>query len=286
MLKQSRVIVKNVCMDVIDFIDSSFPDNVKDAMEKHFKVVDVETSSKSDINLKVCKSEELNYTKSTGNTLTNNKMGNMSAMKQDIIWKTKIHPNQILGADVPRQNLLRVALNASVSDFSWCALLCGHQEKNLEMFANLQDFDINEGIGGTKVTTNGQGEFELRGVAADVPLEVHVSAKALCPITVEQTVALGQTKGPIQLTLRPAGRIEITVQTSQLFAAAQARFVGDGADGVAPASAVLRGKKGALEGLQPGTWEVTFMAMGNRNADSAPKQTVNVIAGQTTSVTF
>ena len=76
------------------------------------------------------------------------------------------------------------------------------------------------------------------------------------------------------------------MQTSQLFAAAQARFVGDGADGVAPASAVLRGKKGALEGLQPGTWEVTFMAMGNRNADSAPKQTVNVIAGQTTSVTF
>ena len=142
------------------------------------------------------------------------------------------------------------------------------------------------GIAGTKLTTNGQGEFELRGVAADVPLEVRVSAKALCPITVEQIVGLGQTKGPIELTLRPAGRIEITVQTSQLFAAAQAKFVGDGADGVDPVSAVLRGKEGALEGLQPGTWEVTFMAMGNRNADSAPKQTVDVVAGQTTAVTF
>jgi hypothetical protein len=49
---------------------------------------------------------------------------------------------------------------------------------------------------------------------------------------------------------------------------------------------MLRGKNGTLEGLHPGTWEVTFMAMGNRNADSAPKQTVNVIAGQTASVTF
>jgi hypothetical protein len=113
-------------------------------MEKHVKAVEDETSGKYDIDPKLCKSKELNYTKSTGCTLSKNKMENVSAEKQDIIWKTKIHPNQILGADVPRHNLLRVALNASVSDFSWCALLCGHQEKNLEMFANLQDFDINE----------------------------------------------------------------------------------------------------------------------------------------------
>jgi hypothetical protein len=119
-----------------------------------------------------------------------------------------------------------------------------------------------------------------------VPLEIHVSAKALSPITVEQTVARGETKGPIQLTLRAAGRIEITVQKAQLFASVQAKFVGDGADGIDPVITMLRGKNGTLEGLQPGTWEVTFMAMGNRNADSAPKQTVNVIAGQTASVTF
>jgi hypothetical protein len=49
---------------------------------------------------------------------------------------------------------------------------------------------------------------------------------------------------------------------------------------------MLRGKKGSLEGLQPGTWEVTYMTMGNRNAESAPKQVVNVTAGQTASITF
>ena len=54
------------------------------------------------------------------------------------------YPNQVIGADVPRYNLLRVALNANISDFSWCALVCGYHEKSLEMLANLEDFDIDE----------------------------------------------------------------------------------------------------------------------------------------------
>ena len=54
------------------------------------------------------------------------------------------HPQQLIGVDMPRRNLLRVALNADVSDVSWCTLLSGNLQKNLEMFLNLEEFDINQ----------------------------------------------------------------------------------------------------------------------------------------------
>ena len=142
------------------------------------------------------------------------------------------------------------------------------------------------GLGGSKQTTNGQGEFELRGVAADVDLEVRVTAKALSPVTEQTSVALGQTKGPIKLTMRPAGRIEVTIAKAQMFAALQAKFVGADAESVEPVMQVVRGKTGTLDGLRPGTWEVTFLSMGSRDPATAPKQTVNVVAGETASIEF
>ena len=142
------------------------------------------------------------------------------------------------------------------------------------------------GLGGSKQTTNGQGEFELRGVAADVDLEVRVTAKALSPVTEQTSVALWQTKGPIKLTMRPAGRIEVTIAKAQMFAALQAKFVGADAESVEPVMQVVRGKTGTLDGLRPGTWEVTFLSMGSRDPATAPKQTVNVVAGETASIEF
>lgn len=142
------------------------------------------------------------------------------------------------------------------------------------------------GLGGAKQKSNAQGEFELRGVAADVQLEVRVTASALSPVTELVTVALGQTKGPIELVMSPAGRIEVTLEKAQMFAALQAKFVGADAEGVAPVMQVVRGTTGALEGLKPGAWEVTFLSMSNRDPSSAPKQTVNVVAGETATVAF
>jgi protocatechuate 3,4-dioxygenase beta subunit len=142
------------------------------------------------------------------------------------------------------------------------------------------------GLGGSKSKTNAQGEFELRGVAANVELTVRVTAKSLSPATASATIALGQTKGPIQMTMQAAGRIEITIAKAQMFAAVQAKFVGAGAEGVEPVMQVVRGKKGALEGLKPGNWELSYLSMQNRNPDDAPKITVTVVAGQTATAEF
>lgn len=142
------------------------------------------------------------------------------------------------------------------------------------------------GLGGSKQRTNAQGEFELRGVAADVELAVRVTAKSLSPVAASATVAEGQTKGPLQLTMQAAGRIEVTIAKAQMFSAVQATFVDAGAEGVEPIMQVLRGKKGTLEGLRPGNWELAYLSMQNRNPEDAPKITVTVVAGQTTNADF
>jgi protocatechuate 3,4-dioxygenase beta subunit len=142
------------------------------------------------------------------------------------------------------------------------------------------------GLGGPKQKTNAQGEFELRGVAADIDLTVRVTAKALTPTATTTRVALGQTKGPVQMTMQPAGRIEVTIAKAEMFAAVQATFVGGGSDEVEPVMQVLRGKKGVLEGLRPGNWELSYLSMRNRDPDSAPKTTVTVVAGQTATASF
>ena len=140
------------------------------------------------------------------------------------------------------------------------------------------------GQGAGKLKTNAIGEFELRGVAADVELEVNATAPKLSPSTVTTTVGLGQTKGPITLTLTPAGRIEVKLAKSQMFAAIQAKLVGESAGTTDPIIKMIQGKKGFLDGLRPGTWEVTLMGMGMNNENTAPKKIVNVVAGETTTV--
>ena len=140
------------------------------------------------------------------------------------------------------------------------------------------------GQGAGKLKTNANGEFELRGVAADVELEVNATAAKLSPSTITTSVGLGQTKGPITLTLTPAGRIEVRLAKSQMFAAIQAKLVGESAGTTEPIIKMIQGKKGFLDGLRPGTWEVSLMGMGMNNANEAPKKTVNVIAGETITV--
>ena len=153
--KRKRPVIKNMCRNVIDFLDSNFPDgslqtgttarrnNKKDRL--------------TDAKHKITKSngaEERHScdTLDTRTIETEAKYGNLDFMENQNNesqnkahqCKLKRHKHQILGVNVPRRNLLRAALNAKVSDFSWCALVCGHQENNLEMMANLADFDIDE----------------------------------------------------------------------------------------------------------------------------------------------
>ena len=145
--KRKRPIIKNMCRDTIDYIDSNFPESIKSFREKIDKASENGDWNKSSTNIQTLSQGPQNLTsfdpkgiKTEGRKI---KQGITQQVKE-AVSKGSAYPHQIIGPDVPRKNLLRVALKSSVNDFSWCALICGHQEKNLEMLANLEDFDINE----------------------------------------------------------------------------------------------------------------------------------------------
>lgn len=140
------------------------------------------------------------------------------------------------------------------------------------------------GRSGSSLKTNSSGEFALRGVQADVPLRVRAAKKGLVEASAVATVAPGQTKDSVDLEMTAAGKIEITIKKREAFASVQARFVGG--EGISPVVQMLRGTTATLDSLHPGTWEVTYMSLANRDPENMPKQTVEVLAGSSTAVAF
>jgi len=139
------------------------------------------------------------------------------------------------------------------------------------------------GAGGNAPQSNQNGEFTLHGVRPDVPLTVVAEKAGLAPATTVATVALGQRHGPLELQLQAAGKILVTVAKAQTFATVRAKWVGQGAQ--KPVIQMLRKGKATLDSLRPGTWEVTYLTMAARGK-GAPKQTVEVVAGETKTVSF
>ena len=141
--KRKRPFLKNVCLDVIEFIDSSFPGNAKDVKLTPNKNEDIKefTAPASVASQDDNKEDEnLTFTETPRKCVADS----LEDTKNLINKNNKAYPHQVIGADIPRHNLLRSALHTNVNDISWCALVCGNQDKNLEMLANLEEFDIDE----------------------------------------------------------------------------------------------------------------------------------------------
>ena len=141
--KRKRPFLKNMCLDVIEFIDSNFPGNAKDIkLPSNKKQVNEEFTTPKNASSQNENNEPCNSTSTE--TPTKLVTDNFDDTKNLINNRTKNYPHQVIGANIPRHNLLRAALYANVNDINWCALVCGHQDKNLEMLANLEEFDIDE----------------------------------------------------------------------------------------------------------------------------------------------
>lgn len=138
--------------------------------------------------------------------------------------------------------------------------------------------------GGTSLKTDELGAYQLRGVDPGVELVVQATAKGFAPASVRVTAAAGETTKAPDLRLLQAGRIKVSVASSEPFGAVTATFVGDG-DKVAPVVQMLRRGKGTLEGLRPGQWEVEVQGM-RREGEPERKRVVDVVAGQTVEIEF
>ncbi|HEX6810501.1 MAG TPA: carboxypeptidase regulatory-like domain-containing protein [Planctomycetota bacterium] len=149
--------------------------------------------------------------------------------------------------------------------------------------------------GGSQIKTDAAGAFEVRGIDADVEIELLASAKGFAPTVAKLTAMRGTTTAAPDLVLGASGKVQVSAAGNQPFGAVRARWAGPG-EGIAPVLGMLVRGKCTLDGLRPGTWEVSLESMeslggrlGQRGQQHQPaqpqqKRTVEVVAGQTVDV--
>lgn len=164
---------------------------------------------------------------------------------------------------------------------------------------NGSSMTITDGGAGQAVSTDGEGYYQLRGVAIDRPLVVEASGSAYAAVKSEPIeVRAGETLDGVDLQLRAAGRVDIEVSKADGSAAGgflvNAVYRGS-ADPMPEEQTAFIGPdgKGELQGLLVGSWELSLRAMGGpggsrgSGASAAPlPQTVEVGAGQRELVSF
>ena len=139
--------------------------------------------------------------------------------------------------------------------------------------------------GGSTLRTDANGVYEARGVDPDVELIVQATAKGFAAASVRTTAPRGSTTTAPDVALAAAGRIKVTLAGEQTFAAASARWVGEG-EAAPPVVQMLRRGTGTLDGLRPGLWEVRIDGPRSRGEADARTRRVEVVAGQTVDVNF
>ena len=158
--------------------------------------------------------------------------------------------------------------------------------------------------GGTQVTTDAEGRFELKGVQAGTALVVRATKAGFASgESASVQVAAGGSMAYLRVQLNKGGTVNVTSSSQQPFAFVLATYDGTDAKGVQPKVALLTGGKATIEGLRPGTWRITSRQgmggmgamFGNRGGNAGnqntgggndPVQIVNVTAGQTVEVTL
>ena len=135
--------------------------------------------------------------------------------------------------------------------------------------------------------TNTIGRYELRGVQAGTSLQVRATAKGHAPAqSAAFEVEAGGARDGVDLQLRQAGRIKVTMATKTPFVFATASPL-DAAGNVdkdaKPVVQMLRNGAGTLDGLRAGRWRVTLRTP---NGEAEPPRDVDVVAGETATIAF
>jgi protocatechuate 3,4-dioxygenase beta subunit len=130
-----------------------------------------------------------------------------------------------------------------------------------------------------RARTDDQGHFELRGVQG--PMQVRAQAKGFAATTSAPVEARGGQD--LVLVLHAAGAVRVQAPNAPAFAAVEAVWAGDAADGVDPVFALLRNGNATLSGLRPGTWTIQLNTADDHGSQ---KKTVEVTAGNTLDLGF
>lgn len=157
-------------------------------------------------------------------------------------------------------------------------------------------FDSSAGMGQSRAKTDETGRYSLRGVESDVDLEVRVEAKGCEPTRSEPvSVALGQTRGGVDVTVSPAGEIKAKLVSASGKPAGpclvHAEFLDPLPAGktAPPQTEFAQGGSVTLKGLRPGRWKLRadpaeYFGPGEGGSTSGESREVLVVAGETAQV--
>ncbi|HUR26835.1 MAG TPA: carboxypeptidase-like regulatory domain-containing protein [Planctomycetota bacterium] len=152
-------------------------------------------------------------------------------------------------------------------------------------------FDSAAGFDASRARTDAEGRYTLRGVESDVDLIVRAEAKDCEPGKSEPvSVALGQTRGGVDLELAAAGQIKVKLVSASGKSAApcmvHADYDDELPDGktVQPKVEFAQGGSVTLKGLRPGRWKVYADPLnfgGEERSPPSEKKSVLVVARET-----
>lgn len=162
-------------------------------------------------------------------------------------------------------------------------------------------FMVADGGGGVQVggggsgmateRTDANGNYILRGVLADTPLQVSVDGGDFQPLKSDPiTVGPNETMDGINLEVAAGGSIALEVFTADgdPFGMGLASAAYMGTESEDPQRKVIQDGEGMFTGLRPGTWEISIRAMGfgGNDAESPESQTVVVRQNETAELRF
>jgi protocatechuate 3,4-dioxygenase beta subunit len=151
---------------------------------------------------------------------------------------------------------------------------------------------ISNGPGGKATKTDEDGRYLLRGVASEVEIEVSANSGSFQPASETLTLGADEVRGNVDLLMRKAGEIKVTVLLADGSQAREVliegRFAGELEDGesVDPEVEFSMSGSGKLRKLRAGKWTVLARAVGpvEEGTGSEPV-VVDVVPGETADVT-
>jgi len=130
-------------------------------------------------------------------------------------------------------------------------------------------FDSSNAMGQSSARTDEQGRFTLRGVESDVDLVVRVDAKDCEPTASDPlSVALGQTRRGVDISVAPAGRIKVKIVpapgSSPGPCLVTAEYLDTQPEGksIEPKTEFAQGGTVNFKGLRPGRWKLQAQSLG------------------------
>ncbi len=144
------------------------------------------------------------------------------------------------------------------------------------------------GGGSEPIRTDGDGNFELRGVRPGMALAIQAEARLhVTGNTTIEPIPAGTTRDGVEIVLRGGGRVSVSAVGVRGALAARATWAGPApADGKDPRArdAMLRRSRTTIDGLLPGRWRVELKGLGA--SEDAQPQFVEIQRGKTARATF